>query len=160
MHARLRFRWTVTVTNRGSSTTNPNQDWMYRTWLHLTTAHDRLWSATRFPTTSTFRALVHVQLTRLYRATTASCGTATPGTLYTSPHPLHSTTGVRLANVRPTPLDALDSPRRTSANFGSSRHPPVFRQPNRHSCVSIRVFPSVSNYNYLRYIFNIYQSFV
>lgn len=102
---------------------------MYRAWLHLTTAHDRLRSTARFPTASSFRALVHVQLTRLYRATTANCGTATPGTLYASPHPLHSTTGVRLANAHPTPLDTLDSPRPSSANFGSLRHPPVFWQP-------------------------------
>lgn len=123
MRTRLRFRWTVTVANRGSGTTNPNQYRMYRTWLHLTTAHDRLRSTARFSTASSFRALVHVQLTRLHRATTASCGTATPGTLYTSPHPLHSTTGVRLINARPTPLDTLDSLRLCSANFDSQRHP-------------------------------------
>lgn len=123
MRTRLRFRWTVTVANRGSGTTNSNQYRMYRTWLHLTTTDDRLRSTARFSTASSFRALVHVQLTRLHRATTASCGTATPGTLYTSPHPLHSTTGVRLINARPTPLDILDSLRLYSANFDSQRHP-------------------------------------
>lgn len=134
MRTRLWFRWTVTVANPGSSTTNPYQYRMYRTWLHLTTTHNCLRSTTRFPTASSFRALVHVQLTRLYRATTASCGTATPGTLYTSPHPLHSTTGVRLTNIRPTPLDSLDSSRQPSANFGSFRNPQFFS--NCHPLIS------------------------
>lgn len=128
MRARLWFRWTVTVANRGSGTTNPNQYRMHRARLHLTTAHDRLRSTARFSTASAFRALVHVQLTWLHRATTASCGTATPGTLYASPNPLHSTTGVRLTTVRPTPHGALDSPRRPSDRLGWFRHPAALRQ--------------------------------
>ena len=136
MRTRLRFRWTITVGNRGPGTTNPNQYRMYRAWLHLTIAHDRLRPTARFPGASSFRALVHVQLTRLHRTATASCSTATPGTLYASPHPLHSTTGVRLTNVRPTPLDTLDSLRASSADFGSLRHPRSLVNPHRRASVS------------------------
>lgn len=125
--AGLRFERAVAVANRGPSATNPNQHRMHGARLHLTTAHDRLrTTAGLAAAAAAFRALIHVQLTRLHRAATSSCTSTTPGTLYASPHPLHSTTGVRLTDVRPTPLDALDSPRRSSANFGSHRHPPDF----------------------------------
>lgn len=136
MRTGLRFGWTVAVANRGSSTTNPNQHRMHRTRLHLTIAHNRLRSTAGFATAAAFRALVHVQLTRLHGTTTASSCTATPGALYASPHPLHSTTGVRLTNARPTPLDALDSPRQSSTNFGPLRHPQLFD--TRHATLNRR----------------------
>jgi hypothetical protein len=107
----LQVRWTVTADggSRGggwSSTTYPDEHRMYRTRLHLATAHDGLGpaSAGLAATPATLGALVHVQLTRLHGAAAASDrGAATPGTLYASPHPLHSTTGVLLTIGRPTP---------------------------------------------------------
>jgi len=81
---------------------------MHRTRLHLTAADNGLGSATGTAAGLTtaaaaLRALVHVQLARLNGTAATGRGTATPGTLYASPHPLHSTTGVRLTIGRPTP---------------------------------------------------------
>jgi len=79
---------------------------MHRTRLYLATAHDGLRpaSAGLAATPAALGALVHVQLARLHgAAATGGCGAATPGTLYASPHPLHSTTGVLLTIARPTP---------------------------------------------------------
>lgn len=87
-----------------SRTADPDEHRMHRTRLHLAAADDSLRStAAGFATTAAaLRALIHVQLTRLYgTAATSRGGTATPGTLYASPHPLHSTTGVRLTIGHP-----------------------------------------------------------
>lgn len=130
----LRFGWTVAVGNRGPSATNPNQNRVNRARLHLTTAHDRLRSAAGFPAAAAaFRALVHVQLTRLHRTATTGCCTATPGALYASPHPLHSTTGVRLTNLHPTPPRPEGRP--ASTGVGEPRlptPPPDHPEPTNH----------------------------
>lgn len=118
MRTGLRFRRTVAADDgcggggRSSSsrsrTTDPDQHWVHRARLHLTAADDSLGPAAGAAAGFTaaaaaLRALVHVQLARLHGAAATGRGTATPGTLYASPHPLHSTTGVRLTIGRPTP---------------------------------------------------------
>lgn len=106
----LRVRRAVAADDgrRRSRTTYPDEHRMHRTRLHLAAAHDRLGpaaAAAGLTTAATLRALVHVQLARLHGAAAAAGrgGTTTTGTLYASPHPLHSTTGVRLTIGHPTP---------------------------------------------------------
>lgn len=106
VRTRLRVRWTVAADGGRSRTTDPDQHRMHRTRLHLTVADDGLRPAGLTAAAAALRALVHVQLTRLHGTAATSRGTAAPGTLYASPHPLHSTTGVRLAIGRPTPPSA------------------------------------------------------
>lgn len=113
MRAGLRVRRTVAADDgrgRGggcggrSRTADPDEHRMHRTRLYRAAADDSLRSAaTGFAAaTAALRALVHVQLARLYGTAAAGRGgTATPGTLYASPHPLHSTTGVRLTIGHP-----------------------------------------------------------
>lgn len=106
---------------------------MHRARLHLAAADDGLGSAAGTTAgftaaTAALRALVHVQLARLHGAAATGRGTATPGTLYASPHPLHSKTGVRLTINHPTPSsirriararDHFDPLRATSVVLGS-----------------------------------------
>lgn len=86
-----------------SRSTDPDEHRMHRTRLYLAAADDSLGSAAAgfAAAAAALRALVHVQLTRLYGTAATGRGTATPGTLYASPHPLHSTTGVRLTIGHP-----------------------------------------------------------
>lgn len=98
----LRVRRTIAA-DGGPRTTNSDQHRMHRAWLYLAVADDGLRPAGLTAAAAALRALVHVQLTRLHGTAATSCGTAAPGTLDASPHPLHSTTGVRLPIGRPTP---------------------------------------------------------
>lgn len=120
--AGLGLWWTVAARGRSLGSSNPNQNGMHGTWLHLTSANDCLGSP-RFAstTTTTFCSLVHVQLTRLRGASTSShraaTTAATSGTLNSSPHALHSTTCVQLKILHPTP----PAPTHHSAILGSPR---------------------------------------
>lgn len=143
MRAGLRVRRTVAADDgRGrdgrsggwSCTTYPDKHRMYRTRLYLAAADDGLGSAAAGFTAAAaaLRALVHVQLTRLYGTAAAGRGTATPGTLYASPHPLHSTTGVRLTIGHPLHITVIRArtrkPLRSSPRgLGCARLPVALR---------------------------------
>lgn len=92
-----------------SCTTDPDEHRVHWTRLYLAAADDGLGpAAPGFTTSAALRALVHVQLAGLHGATAAGRdGTATPGALYASPHPLHSTTGVRLTIGYPHPFNTV-----------------------------------------------------
>lgn len=118
---------TVAVRCRGSGgrtgPSDPDEDRVNRTRLHLTPADDGSRSSSRFPPPTTpLCALVHVQLTRLNRASTARA-TAPPTpccTLHASPHPFHSTTGARLNQRTPSTPPTLAIQRKTTCRVALS----------------------------------------
>lgn len=133
MWTRLRIGRTIAVVQR-SCASNSNKYGMYGTRLNLARAYDCLWATRFFRTTcatTSFRTLIHVQLTGLSRTTATSGNTATPGTLHTFPHALHSTAGVPLTFLfyfpltpfRPCPLlPMLPAPVRRDGRETSHPH--------------------------------------
>ena len=133
---------------------------MHRARLHLTATDDGLGSAAGTTAgftaaTAALRALVHVQLARLHGATATSRGTTTPGTLYASPHPLHSKTGVRLTISRPTPSsirriararDCFDPFRATSVALGSPGDDTLFWSTVALCCALVHVTSLAPSY--------------